>query len=157
MELLDFHSEPLQWHKKDLFKCRIFKNHLWTIRMKSVAKLRPDFYTWGAGARGGRPVGPTSRVLIYFGNYITGPLWWISLLNWHKNDAVGFPLSLKRLVIKGSDIREERTNQILVDHMFHTWYRTWCGNPLKKTRRLKTLSVTFGSLEEFNCLSHPPH
>ena len=28
----------------------------------SSAKLRPNFYTWGAGARGGRPVGPTSRV-----------------------------------------------------------------------------------------------
>ena len=89
MELLDFHSEPLQWHKKDLFICRISKNPLWTIRMKSVrvvevimvvelvrklqgrtkgyptssAKLRPNFYTWGAGARGGRPVGPTSRVI----------------------------------------------------------------------------------------------
>ena len=32
----------------------------------SSAKLRPNFYTWGAGARGGRPVGPTSRVSIRF-------------------------------------------------------------------------------------------
>ena len=36
MELHDFHSEPLQWHKKDLFICRISKNPLWTIRMKSA-------------------------------------------------------------------------------------------------------------------------
>ncbi len=32
-------------------------------------------------------------------------------------NAVGFALSLKRLDKKGSDIREERANQILVDYV----------------------------------------
>ena len=47
MELLDFHSEPLQWHKKDLFICRISKNPLWTIRMKSAIGLWCKMEGWG--------------------------------------------------------------------------------------------------------------
>ena len=39
----------------------------------SSAKLRPNFYTWGAGARGGRPVGPTSRVIYISLTHILHP------------------------------------------------------------------------------------
>ena len=61
MELLDFHSEPLQWHKKDLFICRISKNPLWTIRMKSAQmvsnlKFSPLLFTQVLNTRQDREV-----------------------------------------------------------------------------------------------------